>query len=710
MTQDDRFHGLDAARAFALLLGVVLHATMSFFLPIPAQDVSPSVALGVTFYVIHMFRMTLFFVIAGFFAHLAFHRRGARAFVKDRAKRIVVPMTVGWVILAPVTTAIVIWGLMRTFPDGAPADAPAPAPQGFPLTHLWFLYYLCVCYVLVLSARAVFVSSVDPKGTLRSTIDVRFGTLLRSAVAPLVFALPLFAVFVADASWPAWFGIQTPDTGLTPQLPALAGFVTAFLIGWLLHRQTELLAVLERRWALHLGLAVALTAGCLAIMGSAPDLSAPTVVPGGARMRLLYAAAYTVAIWCWSFGVLGGALRFFRAERAAMRYLADASYWIYLAHLPVAFALQVLLMRWPMHWALKFPLIVGATVGVLLLTYRWFVRGTIIGEVLNGRRVRASAVERAPIAQTTPKEKAQGAAAIPSPSAPLLAELAGVSKQFDKTVALDRVSVAVRAGELLALLGPNGAGKTTAIGLWLGTLEPDSGVATVMGGSPFDVHSRLGVGAMLQEVVLAPALTAREHLALTASYYRAPLSVDETIALTGISAIADTRHGKLSTGQKRQVQFALAVVGRPRLIFLDEPTVGLDVQARETMWRAIRSLVASGTSVVLTTHYLEEAEALADRVVVLAKGRVIAEGSVDEIRAVVTRKRVSFSSVLETAELRTWPGVIEAERDARLVHLTVADAEAVVRRLLASDPALSQLEVKQASLAEAFNELTKEAA
>lgn len=696
MTQDDRFHGLDAARAFALLLGVVLHATMSFFLPIPAQDVSPSVALGVTFYVIHMFRMTLFFVIAGFFAHLTFHRRGARAFVKDRAKRIVVPMTVGWVILAPVTTAIVIWGLMRTFPDGAPADAPAPAPQGFPLTHLWFLYYLCVCYVLVLSARAAFVSLLDPKGTLRAAIDARFGALLRSAVAPLIFALPLFAVFVSDASWPAWFGIQTPDTGLLPQLPALAGFVTAFLVGWLLHRQTGLLAVLDRRWALHLGLAVLLTAGCLAIMGAAPDLSAPTVVPGGARMRLLYAAAYTVAIWCWSFGVLGGSLRFFRAERAAMRYIADASYWIYLAHLPVVFALQVLLMRWPMHWALKFSLIVGVTVGVLLLTYRWFVRGTIIGEVLNGRRVRSSA--------------ASGAPAVPATTAPLLAELAAVSKQFDKTVALDHVSVAVRAGELLALLGPNGAGKTTAIGLWLGTLEPDSGEATVMGGSPFDVHSRLGVGAMLQEVVLAPALTAREHLALTASYYRSPLSVDETIALTGISAIADTRHGKLSTGQKRQVQFALAVVGRPRLIFLDEPTVGLDVQARETMWRAIRSLVASGTSVVLTTHYLEEAEALADRVVVLAKGRVIAEGSVDEIRAVVTRKRVSFSSVLETAELRTWPGVIEAERDARLVHLTVADAEAVVRRLLASDPALSQLEVKQASLAEAFNELTKEAA
>ncbi|MFN0098382.1 MAG: acyltransferase family protein [Gemmatimonadaceae bacterium] len=707
MTQNERYHALDATRAFALLLGVVLHATMSFFLSIPAQDVSPSTTLGVTFYVIHMFRMTLFFVIAGFFAHLAFHRRGARAFIKDRAKRIVVPMTVGWVILAPVTTAVVIWGLTRTFSDGAPANNPAPSPGGFPLTHLWFLYYLCVCYVLVLAARGMVVSYVDPKGTLRVKVDALFGAAFRGYLAPIVFALPVFAVFVGDAGWFAWFGIRTPDTGLTPQVPALAGFVPAFVVGWLLHRQTGLLELLERRWALHLGLAVALTASCLAVIGTAPDMAALTVVPGGAGMRVLYAAAYSVAIWCWSFGFLGGAMRFFSAESAARRYLADASYWIYLVHLPLVFALQVLLMRWPLHWAVKFPLIVGVTVGVLLLTYRWFVRGTIIGEVLNGRRMRGLGVEipvRATPPETPETPGTQGA------QGELLAELLMVSKRFDTTLALDGVSVAVRAGELLALLGPNGAGKTTAIGLWLGTLEADAGAATVMGGSPFDVNSRLGVGAMLQEVTLAPALTAREHIALTASYYRTPLSVDETIALTGIAAIADTKHGKLSTGQKRQVQFALAVVGRPRLIFLDEPTVGLDVQARETMWRTIRALVASGTSIVLTTHYLEEAEALADRVVVLAKGRVIAEGTVDEIRAVVTRKRVSFASVLETHELRTWPGVIEAERDARLVHLTVADAEAVVRRLLATDPALSQLEVKKASLAEAFNELTKEAA
>ena len=173
MNTQDRFHALDAARAFALLLGIVLHATMSFFLVIPAQDVSQSTTLGVTFYVIHMFRMSLFYFIAGFFAHLVFHRRGARAFVKDRAKRILVPMTAGWIVLAPPTIAAVIWGLTRTFPDGPPpgAEANGGLPQGFPLTHLWFLYYLSLFYVLALALRAAFVTLVDRSGALRALID-----------------------------------------------------------------------------------------------------------------------------------------------------------------------------------------------------------------------------------------------------------------------------------------------------------------------------------------------------------------------------------------------------------------------------------------------------------------------------------------------------------------------------------------------------------
>src|SRR5262249_19217274 len=149
-----------------------------------------------------------------------------------------------------------------------------------------------------------------------------------------------------------------------------------------------------------------------------------------------------------------------------------------------------------------------------------------------------------------------------------IAELAQVGKRYGKTVALDGVSLAVHPGELLAVLGPNGAGKSTAIGLWLGLLEPDAGCATVLGGAPREVQSRRGVGAMMQEVALAPMPTAREHVALAASYYRDPLPVDEALALAGIEALAERRYGKLSGGQKRQVQFAVAIAGRPRLMFL----------------------------------------------------------------------------------------------------------------------------------------------
>ena len=291
-----------------------------------------------------------------------------------------------------------------------------------------------------------------------------------------------------------------------------------------------------------------------------------------------------------------------------------------------------------------------------------------------------------------------------------LAELVGAVKRYGKTNALGGVDLEVRRGEVLALLGPNGAGKSTAISLWLGLLQADGGQARLMGRSPLDVESRREVGVMMQEVALEPLLRVRELVDLAASYYPDPLSVDETLALTRTTGLGDQRYAKLSGGQKRQAQFAIAVVGRPRLLFLDEPTVGLDVEARETMWRAIRDLVARGSSVVLTTHYLDEAEALADRVVVLAKGRVIASGSVDEIRSVVSRTQISCASALSADEVRRWPSVLEASRDAQKLTITAADGESVVRRLLAADHELSHLEVRPAALSEAFTELTKEAA
>ncbi len=386
MTASDRFHALDAARAAALLLGIVLHATMSFFLPIPAVDVSQSTTLGVTFYVIHLFRMCLFYFIAGFFAHLVFHRRGARAFVRDRAKRILLPMTAGWLVLAPPTIVAVIWGLTRSFPNGPPPGAETAIPEGFPLTHLWFLYYLTLFYALTLALRALFVTLVDRSGALRGRIDTFVGFGLSSYLAPVVLAAPIFAVLYTTATWPVWFGIPTPDTGFTPKIPALAGFGTAFAFGWILHRQAAALGVLEKQWLVNLTLAVGLTIACLAIVGIAPDLAGATTIEGGAGMRAVYTACYTAAIWFWTFGLVGAAMRLCSQPSELRRYLADSSYWLYLGHLPIVFLLQAALMKVPLHWAIKFPLIVAITLAVLLVSYHYLVRPTWIGALLNGRK------------------------------------------------------------------------------------------------------------------------------------------------------------------------------------------------------------------------------------------------------------------------------------------------------------------------------------
>lgn len=289
-----------------------------------------------------------------------------------------------------------------------------------------------------------------------------------------------------------------------------------------------------------------------------------------------------------------------------------------------------------------------------------------------------------------------------------LAQLSGVHKRYGKTVALDGLDLNVRDGELLAVLGPNGAGKTTAISLMLGLEQPDAGSAKLFGQSPQTLASRRQVGVMMQETFLAPELHVREQIDLVASYYPAPLSPAAAMEMTNTTALANRPYGKLSGGQKRQVQFAMAVCGRPRLLFLDEPTVGLDVQARKLMWATLRQLVDQGSSIVLTTHYLEEAEALADRVMVLAKGRVIASGTVNQIRSLVVRKQITCTTSIPVTRIQSWAEVESVTSDEQGVHITANDAEAVTRKLLAADEDLQNLEVRRAGLAEAFTELTQE--
>jgi ABC-2 type transport system ATP-binding protein len=295
-----------------------------------------------------------------------------------------------------------------------------------------------------------------------------------------------------------------------------------------------------------------------------------------------------------------------------------------------------------------------------------------------------------------------------SASSPVAA-LRGVTRRYGQQLALDNIDLDVRRGELLALLGPNGAGKSTSISLLLGLIRANAGGVELFGRDPQQIDARRRVGVMLQAAVLPPTLRVGELLRLTASYYPEPRPLAESAALAGVGDLLLRPYGKLSGGQQRRVQFALALCGNPQLLFLDEPTVGMDIDARQKLWSAMRSLVASGCSVVLTTHYLEEAEALADRVCVISHGRMIHEGTVDDLRARVSVKRIRCVTALLAGDVRGWPEVTEAKVEARRLHIATGEAEAVVRRLLDADPDLRELEVQRAGLAEAFTELTRDA-
>jgi ABC-2 type transport system ATP-binding protein len=287
-----------------------------------------------------------------------------------------------------------------------------------------------------------------------------------------------------------------------------------------------------------------------------------------------------------------------------------------------------------------------------------------------------------------------------------LAQLTGAHKRFGSVAALDGLDLAVNRGEMLALLGPNGAGKTTAISVLLGLQRPDRGSALLFGEVPQVIEARRRIGVMMQEINFPSIMRPRELIAQTASYYPSPYEVPAVIKRLGIEKIADRPYGKLSGGQKRQAQFAMAIAGRPELLFLDEPTVGLDVHARQAMWQVIRDLMHEGCSIILTTHYIEEAEALANRVAVISHGRLVASGTVDEIRAHVTRKSIWCRTTLPLATLQSWPEVQQASEDSGRRHLVTADAESVLRKLLAADAEVRDIEVKRAGLAEAFAEIT----
>jgi ABC-2 type transport system ATP-binding protein len=290
----------------------------------------------------------------------------------------------------------------------------------------------------------------------------------------------------------------------------------------------------------------------------------------------------------------------------------------------------------------------------------------------------------------------------------VVASLEGVNKNYGEVQALKGVNFRVRAGEVVALLGPNGAGKTTAVKLLLGLLQPNTGKVRVLGGDPTNPENRMRTGAMLQVGRVPETLRVREHIDLFSSYYQNPMPAAAVLAAAGLENLSERKFGDLSGGQRQRVLFALAICGNPDLLFLDEPTVGLDVEARRMLWEQIRQLVGRGKTVLLTTHYLQEADALADRVAVINQGEIIAEGSPAEIKAQTAGKRIRCITSLTIDMLRQILSVTEVKEDREAFEIHTPDAEPVVRELLARDANLSGLEVSAAGLEEAFLALTQD--
>lgn len=284
--------------------------------------------------------------------------------------------------------------------------------------------------------------------------------------------------------------------------------------------------------------------------------------------------------------------------------------------------------------------------------------------------------------------------------------LKGVTKRFGSVTALNDVSLTIGAGTATALLGPNGAGKTTLINLLLGLIGPDRGTVTVLGGPAGRLAARLRTGVVMQTGGIPDLLTVREHVETFGSYYSAPAPLDEVLKQTGLTRLQNRRYRHLSGGEKQRLQLALALSGDPDVLFLDEPTTGLDVESRRALWHVIDNLKEKGRTILLTTHYLEEADNLADRIVVLLDGRVTADGTPAEIKEKASGRRIRARTGLPLPWLGKLPGVLSATSTGGTVELLVTDAEDVTRTLLAEDPGLKELEVKASSLDEAFVALT----
>lgn len=312
-----------------------------------------------------------------------------------------------------------------------------------------------------------------------------------------------------------------------------------------------------------------------------------------------------------------------------------------------------------------------------------------------------------------------------APMSGVVASLEGVTKRYRNGVlALDGLSLELRRGEIVALLGPNGAGKSTAVKLMLGLSAATAGEVRIFGRDPRFAGNRLRTGVMLQVGRAPEMLRVREHIELMRGYYPRPLPFAEIVRAAGLEGIESRMFGQLSGGQKQRMLFGLALAGDADLLFLDEPTVGLDIEARRLMWAQIRSLRERGKTVLLTTHYLEEADALADRIVVINKGRVVCEGTPSQVKAMgaggsrrdaeeaavngASVKLLTLETSLTREQILKLAGVEEVAADGTRVVVTSSRPERTLRELMALDPELSGLEIHSPGLEDAFLALTSQ--
>lgn len=393
MEPHDRLHALDALRAFALFLGIYFHASLSFVPGVDnwvVTDTSTSPLIWIVSGFSHLFRMSLFFLIAGYFARLVYRRKGFAYFVRDRAKRIGLPLLMFLPIMVPLLGIIWQWGAQES---GRTLAAPPPLTvRTFPLTHLWFLYYLLLMYVAALAGRNLVVKLFDRSERIRQFLDRSLLTLLKRRVAPFVFALPLAIIALLTPEWNPARAMPTPDRSLVPQLIPMVGFGTAFVVGWLCHRSMSTLTTMAERstssgW---------LTLPCLLIT-SACGFALAKGVPAPWFMLVRFAAGLSIALtlWYWNLFLIGFALNRLSAASSLRRYLADSSYWLYVAHLPLVTALQVLAFRLHWNWSIELALILAVSCALLLMSYSLFVRTTWLGAILNGARRPQRGLEQA---------------------------------------------------------------------------------------------------------------------------------------------------------------------------------------------------------------------------------------------------------------------------------------------------------------------------